>query len=155
MKELLWNAVNMSSKSGSEAEGWLETWSFSQPVGNGIPSSSFVRLSHIPVGRKFSGRHCWGPVTKWLEFSLFPLASRVSVGKESACNAGDAGSVSGLEDPLEESSPSSKLAWRVPWTKEPGRLHAVHRVAKGQTWLERLSTKQPAIRGDILDWTFL
>jgi len=25
---------------------------------------------------------------------------------------------------------SSNLAWRIPWTEEPGRLHTVHGVAK-------------------------
>ena len=42
-------------------------------------------------------------------------------GKESACNAGDPGSIS-REDPLEKgmATRSSILAWRIPWTKEPG-----------------------------------
>ena len=48
-----------------------------------------------------------------------------SLGKESTCNAGDtgdAGSVSGQDDPLEEEMAihSSILAWIIPWTKEPG-----------------------------------
>ena len=30
---------------------------------------------------------------------------------------------------------SSTLAWKIPWTEEPGRLHAVHEVAKSQTQL--------------------
>jgi len=40
-----------------------------------------------------------------------------SDGKESACNAGDLGSI-----PLEEemATHSSILAWRIPWTEEPG-----------------------------------
>ena len=33
---------------------------------------------------------------------------------------------------------SSILAWRIPWTEEPGRLQ-VHRVAKSQIQLKRLS----------------
>ena len=33
---------------------------------------------------------------------------------------------------------SSILAWRIPWTEEPGRLMD-HRVAKSQTRLKRLS----------------
>ena len=47
-----------------------------------------------------------------------------SDGKESACNAGDPGSVPGWEDLLEEgmATHSSTLAWRIPWTEEPGRL---------------------------------
>ena len=30
---------------------------------------------------------------------------------------------------------SSALAWKIPWTDEPGRLHAVHGVATSQTQL--------------------
>ena len=88
-----------------------------------------------------------------------------SAGKESACNAGESGSIPGLgrspgegigyplqylwislvaqmvknpsamkktwirslgwEDPLEEGMAThSTLAWRIPWTEEPGGLHS-------------------------------
>ena len=30
---------------------------------------------------------------------------------------------------------SSTLVWKIPWTEEPGRLHAVHGVAKSRTRL--------------------
>ena len=45
-------------------------------------------------------------------------------------NAGDVremGSILSQEDPLEESMAihSSILAWRVPWTEEPGRLQSI------------------------------
>ena len=30
---------------------------------------------------------------------------------------------------------SSTLAWKIPWTEEPGGLHAVHGVAKSRTRL--------------------
>ena len=38
----------------------------------------------------------------------------------------------GWEDPLEKemATHSSILAWRIPWTDEPGRLHIVHGVAR-------------------------
>ena len=59
----------------------------------------------------------------------FPGASDL---KESAYNAGDLGSVPGLEDPLEKEmvTQSSILAWRIPWTEKPGRLQSMgsHRV---------------------------
>ena len=44
--------------------------------------------------------------------------------KESACNAGDLGSIPGLgRSPGEgNGTHSSILAWRVSWTEEPGRL---------------------------------
>ena len=43
----------------------------------------------------------------------------------------------GLEDPLEKrmATHSSILAWKIPWTEEPGGLHTVHWVAKSQTRL--------------------
>ena len=49
-----------------------------------------------------------------------------SDGKESACNAGDMGLIPG-EDPLEQgmATLSSILAWRIPWTEEPGGLQSM------------------------------
>ena len=49
-----------------------------------------------------------------------------SDGKESACNARDPGSIPGWEDPLEKgmATHSNILAWRIPWTEEPGRLYS-------------------------------
>ena len=47
-----------------------------------------------------------------------------SNGKESACNTGDRGQSLGWEDSLEKekAAHSSVLAWRIPWTEEPGGL---------------------------------
>ena len=47
-------------------------------------------------------------------------------GKESACNAGDSGSILGLGiSPGEEmATHSSILAWRIPWTEELGGLYS-------------------------------
>ena len=43
----------------------------------------------------------------------------------------------GWEDPLEKETAthSSILAWRIPWTEEPGMDRGVHGVAKSQTRL--------------------
>ena len=48
----------------------------------------------------------------------------VSEGKECAYSAGDWGWSLGWEDYLEEgmATYSSILAWRIPWTEEPGGL---------------------------------
>ena len=49
-----------------------------------------------------------------------------SEGEESACNAGDPDLVLlGWEDTLEKQTAthSSILAWKIPWTEEPGGLH--------------------------------
>jgi len=54
----------------------------------------------------------------------FPCSS---VGKESACKAGDAVLLLGWEDTLEKemAAYSSTLAWRILWTEEPGRLQSM------------------------------
>ena len=48
----------------------------------------------------------------------------------------------GREDPLEKEmvTHSSILAWRIPWTEKPGRLHTVHGVAKSRTRLSDFTT---------------
>ena len=46
---------------------------------------------------------------------------------KSAYNVGDLGSILGREDLLEKemASHSSTLAWKIPWTEEPGRLQSM------------------------------
>ena len=65
-----------------------------------------------------------------------------SVGKETACSAGDLGSIPGSGRPLEKemATHSSILAWRIPWTEEPGGLHTVHGVTRVE---HGLVTKPP------------
>ena len=36
---------------------------------------------------------------------------------------------------------SSTIAWKIPWTKEPGRLHTVPGVAKSQTQLSDFTSQ--------------
>ena len=58
---------------------------------------------------------CW----PWpLPFPQLAWASLGSASKESTCNAGDLGSISGLGRSLEKekATHSSILAWRIPWT---------------------------------------
>ena len=56
----------------------------------------------------------------------------VSDSKESACNAGGLGLISGLEDPLEEGmiTHSSILAWRIPIDRGAwwARVHGVTKI---------------------------
>ena len=49
-----------------------------------------------------------------------------SDGKASSYNEGDLGSIPGLGRSLEKemATHSSILAWRIPWTEEPGRLQS-------------------------------
>ena len=57
-------------------------------------------------------------------YSGFPGGSE---SKESACNAGDLGSIPGLGRSLEKemATHSSILAWKIPRTEEPGGLQYV------------------------------
>ena len=49
-----------------------------------------------------------------------------SDGKESACNAGNVGSIPGSgRSPGEMAIHSSICAWKIPWTEEPGGLQAL------------------------------
>ena len=47
--------------------------------------------------------------------------------KETVCNAEDLGSISGSgRSPGEgNGNPLSILAWKIPWTEEPGRLQSI------------------------------
>ena len=55
--------------------------------------------------------------------------------KESACNAGDLGSVPGSgRSPREGNGNSNILAWRIPWTEEPGRLQSMGSQRVGHDW---------------------
>ena len=60
----------------------------------------------------------------YLSLSSFPCSS---VGKESACSAGDRVRSLGWEDPLEKemATHSSILAWKISWTEEPGGLKSM------------------------------
>ena len=49
-----------------------------------------------------------------------------SDGKESTCNTGDPGSIPGSGgSPGEGKTHSSVLAWRIPWTEDPGGLQSM------------------------------
>ena len=63
----------------------------------------------------------WRKIEEGLESRGFPGGSEV---KASASNAGDPGSIPGLGRSLEKemTTHSNILAWRIPWTEEPGGL---------------------------------
>ena len=67
-----------------------------------------------------TGQFKGDPVTKL----GFPAGS---TSKEPAWNAADLGSIPGWEDSLEKgmATHSSILAWRIPWTEEPGGLQCM------------------------------
>ena len=66
-----------------------------------------------------------------------PALPDISDGEESACNAGDLGSSLGQKDPLEKgmATHSSIIAWRIPWTEEPGRLQSMGSQRVRHDWV--------------------
>ena len=76
-------------------------------------------LKHFPFGLYSKG---------------FPCGSD---GKESACNVGDLGYPWVWKSPWrrEKLPPPVILAWRIPWTEDPGQRATVHGVAKSKTGL--------------------
>ena len=67
-----------------------------------------------------------------------------SVGKESACNTEDLGLIPGSGRFRErgKATHSSILAWRIPWTEEPGGLPSMrsHRVRHNRVTEQALSS---------------
>ena len=88
---------------------------------SGIPTLTLRRFA-VPPNSVF-----W--LFKSVRFQVFCLASLVALMvKNPPANAGDPGSETlGWEDLLEKGTAtrSSILAWRVPWTEEPGRLQSM------------------------------
>ena len=98
-----------------------------------LASLDFLLLLLIAIRKQFStGRHCPYHVNIQLQWHKAVMVFSYwgfhggSDSKESACNAGDLGSIPGLgRHPGEENSNhSSILAWKIPWTREPGELQS-------------------------------
>ena len=66
-----------------------------------------------------------------------------SDGKTSACKLETWVWSLGWEDPLEEgmATHSSILAWRIPWTEEPGKLQSMGSQRVGHVWMIKHSTE--------------
>ena len=69
-------------------------------------------------------------------------ASTGSESKASACNEGDPGSVLESEDLLEKemATRSSTLAWKIPWTEEPGGLQSMGSQRVVHDWATSLAS---------------
>ena len=68
-------------------------------------------------------------------------------GKEPTWNTGDVVPSLGLEDPLEESmaTHSTILAWRIPWTENPGGLQSMGLQRVGHDMATEYARMQPKV----------
>ena len=110
------------------------------PTVQSWPSPDSITACQLIRGRKFPEdpgvlsaflRECWE-----LEFPSIPRTSQVALVVKNppanAGNTGEAGSILGREDPLEDmATDSSTLAWKTPWTEEPGGLQSIGSLRVG------------------------
>ena len=90
--------------------------------------------------------HDWENELNWNNRRALPGGSVV---KNTLTNAGDMGSILGQEDLLEKemATHSSIVAWRNPWTEEPGRPQSMG-VTKSWTGLSNWACKEQVLLGN-------
>ena len=89
---------------------------------------------------------------KYIDISIFPGDSD---GKESDCSEEDPGSIPGLGrcPGAANGNTLQYLAWRIPWTEEPGRLQSMGSQRVGHNWETQHSTA--CLKCSATDFKFL
>ena len=96
----------------------------------------------------------------WMVSKIIPLLLGVkwswgfpggSDGKASSCNAGDPGLIPGWGRSPGGGNTThfSILAWRIPWTKEPGRLQPMGSQRGGHEWASNTFTFKNSLRSSV------
>ena len=129
-----WFPYNMAPQ--TQAHYWIQGWTTETVEG---PNAGGKTIWMGDFLRDFQGQS-WLYLIATKNTGVFPGTSN---GKESACNAGDPGSISGQEDPLEKgmAAHSSILAWRIPWTEESGSPWR-HKESDMTEWLTQTHLKR-------------
>ena len=104
--------------------------------------------SHIQLKTKKKALHLHAPCNRTASLTLSCSLRRIillvdfpsgSDGKVSVYNAGDPCLIPGLgRSPGEMAAHSSTLAWKIPWTEEPGRLPSMGLQRVGHNWATSL-----------------
>ena len=99
-------------------ESWVHPWVRKIPWRRAWQPTPVYLPGEFHGQRSLVGYSPWGPkeldTTEQLHFTFRD-------------NAGDLGSIPGSDDPLEKEMAihSSTIAWKIPWTEEPGRLQSM------------------------------
>ena len=116
-----------------------------------MATHSSILAWKIPWTEEPGGLQCKGLQRVGHDWAHMPVASnqrhklalRLPGGsdrKQTACKGGDQGSTPRLgRSPEEGNTHSSILAWKIPWTEEPGRLQTVGSQGIGHNWALTLS----------------
>ena len=128
---------------------WRRKW---QPTPEFLPGESQGRESL--VGCRLWGcrvGHDWSDLAAAAAVPSLGASQVVLVVKNPPANAGDirdAGSISGLgrSPGGEQGNHSSILAWRIPWTQEPGGLQSIGWHKVGHDWGDLACTHAPSPR---------
>ena len=125
-----------------------ENPSLPSPAFRGSPQSLTWSYINIVFDAVFT---CVSIVRTLIGFRAHLYDPRGFRGSSSGQELRDMGSIPGLEDPLEEgmATHSSILAWRTPWTEEPGRLQSTG-LKKSRTQLMWLSTHTHMIQDNLI-----
>ena len=117
--------------------GTFEVWFFIRSVQF---SCSVVSNSLRPHGLQYTMRLCPSPTPRvypthvWTSL-VAQMVKRLPAMRETWVQS------LGQEDPLEKETAthSSTLAWKIPWTEEPGRLQSMELQRVGHDWVTSLS----------------
>ena len=106
-------------------------------------SQWWLGITGLSLWHYFMGSHC-------RSFLVYVCLEKMgflggSDGKESACHAGDWGLIPGQEALLEKemATHSSIVAWKIPWTEEPGRLQSTGSQRVRHDWNNLAHTDAP------------
>ena len=111
-------------------------------------------LSFLTILWRINSSLQLGWMNEWMDNSLPRILNLSALpswltDKESACNAGDNGDLGSI--PRSERSPggvngnSSILAWRIPWTEEPGGLQSMGWQRVEQDWVTKHTAHEALI----------
>ena len=124
-------------------ETWVGSLGWEDLLEKGKATHSSIMAWRIPWTVQSMGsqrvRHDSVPFTS-LHFTPWRFS-----GKESACNAGDLGSIPGLgRSPGDRNgNPIHILTWRIPWTEQPGGLQSMGSQRVRHNW----RSMQSSVRG--------